>query len=145
MTSGSWPWNSEISVRTEFGTGTFVETLMCAGIENTCYGCQHLLIRRILDLCLFSNKIFSLCRVWKRLAGNWNCSFGSACRDPNLCLSAGSSHWTGLSDKALVRSHWLRTVTLCSAHKHQHYLPYCCLFQQVQLICFWQFLLIPRL
>ena len=38
-------------------------------------------------------------------ATNWTYSFGCVRRDPNLCLSAVSSHWTGLTEMALVRSH----------------------------------------
>ena len=49
-------------------------------------------------------------------AADWTYSFGRAFRDPNLCLSAVSSRWTGLSERALVRSHNLRTVTPCVRH-----------------------------
>jgi hypothetical protein len=49
-------------------------------------------------------------------AANWTYSFGSVCRDPNLCLSAVSSYWSGLPGKGHVLSHKLRTVTPCVGH-----------------------------
>jgi hypothetical protein len=61
MTSGSWPQDREINIKRNLERAhSFVYTVVGTGIENTCYGCQRLPLRHILDLCLFAITILSL-------------------------------------------------------------------------------------
>jgi hypothetical protein len=67
MTSGNWPQDWEISIQLNLERAhSFVYTLVGTGIENTCYGCQHLPLRHIHDLCLFAITILSLYHVRER-------------------------------------------------------------------------------
>jgi hypothetical protein len=67
MTSSSWPQDWEISIQLNLERAhSFVYTVVGTGIENTCFGCQHLPLRHILDLCLFATTMLSLYHVRER-------------------------------------------------------------------------------
>jgi hypothetical protein len=123
MTSGSWPQDCEISRSTEFRTGTLIR------IYSSWYRNRRHVFRmpalatspysRFMFICHYNIVFISRTRETAPVdtcAANWTYSFGSVCRDPNLCLPAVCSYWTGLSVKTLVRVQKLRTATPCVRH-----------------------------